>query len=279
MPSGRSAGRHPGALASIFEGARFARLDPGRFNRRRQSLADRLLGGSDGARGHADVKKVFERFASGPFGQAQFPGEVGDDGLKGGSLHPLGDSPRQLCHRPMGTPRANQAMQQVLDDVGMDRRNFRDLVPKRRRILSRKAVATALALLGLEGNDVVDVLHRHELVRGALVAGLTSRRPPTGRFGRTRGSRRRVTRRRSRGIPGVLVDPSPELLDLFAQCRDLGLELCDHRSTRSVYVVLGIPRLHSLMEHEREEKDSSEVNEVYELSSSGKAAAERRLTT
>lgn len=272
----RNGGPQPGPLASLAPSC-LVGVDAGlglhkvsgRFDRSRQSLADRLLGGGDRACGHADVKEVFERLASRPFGQAQFPSEVGDHGLKGGPLHPRGDSPRQLRHRPMGALRADQAMKQILDDLGVGRGNLRDLMSKRRRIFSREAVPASLALLRLEGDDVVNLLDRHELVRGALVTGLTSRRPPGGWLGATRRSRRRIARGRTRGVLRVLVEAGFKTLDPLLLGGQLRPELRDQSKAGSVNVVLLFPRLHLSIEHGNGKIDSSEMIADYDFGKSG----------
>jgi len=295
----RDSGPQPGPLASLPP-SRLVGVDAGlglhkvsgRFDRRRQGLADRLLRGGDRAGGYADIKEVFERLASRALGQSQFPGEVGNHGLKGGPLHPRGDSPRQLRHRPMGALRADQAMKQILDDLGVDRWNFSNLVPKRRRILSCEAVSAVLTLLRLEGDDVVDLLDRHELVRGALMTRLTSRRPPRGRFGATRRSRRRITGRRTRGVSGVLVEAGFQLEDSLillggppfkgGKLGREGFQFSPERGNDlpagSMNVAFGFPRLHLLMKPEGTEIDSSELKKVYELSGSARATVGHLLT-
>ena len=184
-------------------------------------------------------------------------------------------------------------MKQVLDDLGMDRGNLGDLVPKRRRILSREAVPASLALLRLEGDDVVDLLDRHQLERGALVAGLATGRPSRRRLGTPRRSRGRIAGRRTRGVSRVLVEAGLQLEDslillsgpLFKR-GELGREGFQFSLKRgndlpagSMNVAFGFPCLHPLMKPEGTKKDSSELKKAYELSGSGKAAASRRLTT
>jgi hypothetical protein len=193
----------------------------------------------------------------------------------------------------MGALRADQAMQQILDDLGVDRGNLRDLVPKRRRVVSREVVSATLALLRFEGDDVVDELHRHKLVRRALVAGLTSGRPPRGQLGTPRRSRRRITRRGTRGVSGILVEAgfqleNPLILlggplfkrgELGREGFQFSLKRGNDLSAGSMNVAFGFPCLHSSMKPEGTQKDSSEVKKAYELTGSGRTAADRRLTT
>jgi hypothetical protein len=164
-------------------------------------------------------------------------------------------------------------MEQILDDHRFDGGNLGDLVTSGIGVVSQEAMTAACAALGLHGDDLVDLFHRNELERGALVARLASRRTSTGGLGRTRGSRRRIARGRLGGIPGVLIqarfqiqDPLVLLSDPFLKQSDLvglrlqrRLESGDDLPARGMNLTLWFPSLHSLMEHERAEKDSSEV--------------------
>jgi hypothetical protein len=177
----------------------------------------------------------------------------------------------------MGALPADQAMKQVLDDLGMDRGNIGDLVPKRRRILSREAVPASLALLRLERDDVVDLLDRHQLERGALVAGLATGRPSRRRLGTPRRSRRRIARRRTRGVLRVLVEAGFETLDPLLLGGQLLPELRDQSKAGSVDVVLLFPRLHLSIEHGNGKIDSSEMIADYDFVRSGWTAAVHSL--
>jgi len=193
----------------------------------------------------------------------------------------------------MGALRTDQAMKQVLNDLGVDRGNLSDLMSKRRRIVSREAVSAALALIRLEGDDVVDLLDRHKLERGALVAGLATGRPSRRGLGTPRRSRGRIARRRTRRVSRVLVEASLQLQNslillggpLFKR-GELGREGFQFSLKRgndlpagSMNVAFGFPCLHSSMKPEGTEKDSSEVKKTYEFPDSARERVDCRLTT
>jgi len=258
-----------------------------------QGPADFLLGRRDGAQGQRDSEEILQGLLNGALGKVESPAEVADERLKGGADHLRGNPRRELRSGRTGALGTDQAMQQVLDNDGLNRRNLGDLVTLRVWIIAGESMTAPHASLRLDGDNLVHLFHGNQLERAALVAGLASRRATTRRLGRARGSRERVARRRLRGIPGVLVEASFQVQDPLVLLVDpplkqsklvrlrlqRGLEGGDDLPARSMNLTLGFPRLHIQMKHGTTEKDSSEVNEIYELLGSGGAAEGRRLTT
>jgi hypothetical protein len=116
-------------------------------------------------------------------------------------------------------------MQQVLDDQGMDGRDLRDLMSKRRRVVSGQTVPTAPAPIGPEGHNPVDLFYRDKFIGAAVVSGLATRGASRRWLRIARRCKGGITRRRARRIPGVLVEPSLQFLILSFERLELFEEL------------------------------------------------------
>ena len=144
----------------------------------------------------------------------------------------------------------------------------------------------------LERNELIDLLHRNELVGAAVMPGLTAGGSPRRRFRWTRGSGWGIAGRRSRRVSGVLVEPSLKTLDSLLLSGDLSLQQSnlsrlsrqcgfqrgDDLPAGSVFVAFGFPRLHYRMKPAGGKKDSSEVGPAYKRSRSLRVAEIRPLT-
>jgi site-specific DNA recombinase len=155
--------------------------------------------------------------------QAIAAGQQAEHGVQPGAEGPGGHARR---HGPAGGGAALwavQAMEPILGDHRLDRRDLGDLMAQGLGILTGQAVAATSAVRGLAIEGLVDLLGGNQGAGVAVMAGLPSTPLAGGSGGRPSLDGGGIGRRRLGGVGGVLVEPLFEVSDpLFQLVDDLG---------------------------------------------------------
>jgi hypothetical protein len=175
-----------------------------------QNLTGLTLELGDHAGGDREAQQVGEEPLDLPFAQAIGPAQKAGPGLK-----PRSESSSRNIAGELGSiggpaPRAGEAMQAILDDLGADLGKFGDLMAERLGILSVESVAASGTGRRLDLDSPGQLLDGNQLASLTLMARLSA--PPLlgSRLGRLSLDVERLGGGRLGRVRGVLVDPSLE---------------------------------------------------------------------
>jgi hypothetical protein len=129
-----------------------------------------------------------------------------------------GNALGKVCGRDLAASSARDAVQDVLDDLGGNRRDIDDLMPDRiiDGVRAAQRRATGAAAIRMQLDAAIDFLGPEWHARLSLVPGLASRLAPRGLL-LAPLLPRLVRRRRLRGVGRVLVETRGEFPDLVLE--------------------------------------------------------------
>ena len=187
-----------------------------------QDLAGLTLELGDHAGGDRDAQQVGEEALDLALAQAIGPAQQAGPGLQSRPEGPAWDVAGELGPGGGPAPRAGQAVEAVLDDLGADLGEFGDLMADGLGVVAVEGVAAAGAGLGLDLDGAGQLLGGDQLARMTLVAGLATPPLPGGRPGRLPLDVERLGGGRLGGVRGVLVEPGFEGGDPLLEGLDQG---------------------------------------------------------
>lgn len=181
-----------------------------------------------------DAERVFDVGLHRSFAHGVVPRAIRNGGLEARAKVP--------CRYAVGKGRdgrlpaadADQFVECVLGDVGLDPRRINDLMAARTLALSLKRLPTVQARAGLDDHHAVHLLRRDGLAPVRCVAELGARLAARGGFGTRRRGGGAVRGGRAGGIARMPAKRHLEALDLFAKPVDLEQKLARAPIARSM---------------------------------------------
>lgn len=206
--------------------------------------------GNGGARGllapnhrtdrHLQTEEVTHQLGNLALRQTVNTHENRDDGIHSRPERARGDAFRQLARRPMTAQTAINGVLLILGDHGLDRGQLEHLMSMRLRVTAVQESIACVTLLWNAGNDLVDLLWRHQDPLMPFVPWLSTWLAPRPCLLRSRFHTRTIAGGWLRGVSRRLRERLFQHSKLSPQLRNSHIPLCKLPSQVGNQLVAGV---------------------------------------
>jgi len=179
----------------------------------------------DHAEGDVQAEEVLDQALHRAFGQAELASAQAEHRSQPGTEGAPRDALGERASGGDPTSGAGEAVHLVLDDLGSDRRDFGDLMPRGLGVGALQGETASGATSGFAGDGVMELVGRDQGSSGPLVPGLAAAFFARGELGRLTFEMDGVAGGGLRGVAGVGAEAVLERMNLTLQ----GIDLEPHR--------------------------------------------------